>query len=30
VDIFLPVGSRIDVKLGQVVRGKQTILGWLE
>lgn len=30
VDIYLPVGSRIDVKLGQVVRGKQTILGWLE
>jgi phosphatidylserine decarboxylase len=30
VDVFFPVGSRVDVKLGQVVRGKQTILGWLE
>jgi len=30
VDLYLPVDSRIDVKLGQVVRGKQTIIGWLE
>jgi phosphatidylserine decarboxylase len=30
VDLYLPVGSRIDVKLGQTVRGKQTIIGWLE
>ncbi len=30
VDVYLPVGTRIDVKLGQKVRGKQTILGWLE
>ena len=30
VDIYLPVGSRIDVNPGQSVRGKQTIIGWLE
>ncbi len=30
VDVFFPVGSRIDVKPGQTVKGKQTILGWLE
>jgi phosphatidylserine decarboxylase len=30
VDVFLPVGSRIDVKPGQKVKGKQTILGWIE
>lgn len=30
VDIYLPLGTRIDVKVGQVVRGKQTIIGWLE
>lgn len=30
VDLFLPVGTRIDVKVGQTVRGKQTIIGWLE
>ncbi|MGQ1945886.1 phosphatidylserine decarboxylase family protein [Geofilum sp. OHC36d9] len=30
VDLFLPVGTRIDVKLDQAVRGKQTIIGWLE
>jgi phosphatidylserine decarboxylase len=30
VDIFLPPGSRIDVKLGQKVKGQQTIIGWLE
>lgn len=30
VDIYLPLGTRIDVKVGQTVRGKQTILGWLE
>jgi len=30
VDIYLPVGSRIDVKRGQKVRGRQTIIGWLE
>jgi phosphatidylserine decarboxylase len=30
VDLFLPLGTRIDVKLDQAVRGKQTIIGWLE
>lgn len=30
VDVFFPVGSRIDVKVGQKVKGKQTIIGWLE
>ena len=30
VDIYLPLNTRIDVKLGQKVRGKQTILGWFE
>ncbi len=30
VDLFLPLGTRIDVKVGQKVRGKQTIIGWLE
>lgn len=30
VDLYLPLGTRIDVKIGQTVRGKQTILGWLE
>lgn len=30
VDLYLPLGTRIDVKLDQVVRGKQTIIGWLE
>lgn len=30
VDLYLPLGTRIDVKLDQDVRGKQTIIGWLE
>ncbi|TCO10574.1 phosphatidylserine decarboxylase family protein [Natronoflexus pectinivorans] len=30
VDIYLPPGTRIDVRPGQKVVGKQTILGWLE
>lgn len=30
VDVFFPAGSRIDVKPGQTVKGKQTILGWIE
>lgn len=30
VDVFFPLGSRIDVKPGQAVKGKQTILGWLQ
>ncbi len=30
VDLFFPLGSRIDVKPGQKVKGKQTILGWLD
>jgi len=30
VDIYFPAGSRIDVKPGQKVKGKQTILGWID
>ena len=30
VDIYLPLDSRIDVKLDQKVSGRQTIIGWLE
>ncbi len=30
VDVFLPLNSRIDVKLNQTVKGKQTILGWID
>jgi len=30
VDMFLPLGTKIEVKLGQKVRGKQTVLGWLK
>ena len=29
VDMYLPLDTRIDVKLNQKVRGKQTIIGWL-
>ncbi len=27
VDIFLPIGSQIDVKIGDVVQGKTTVIG---
>lgn len=30
VDIYLPLDARIDVVLGQKVKGRQTIIGWLE
>ncbi|MDR2927633.1 MAG: phosphatidylserine decarboxylase family protein [Cytophagaceae bacterium] len=30
VDLYLPLDARIDVKLGQQVRGKQTVIGWME
>ncbi|WP_439181909.1 phosphatidylserine decarboxylase family protein [Carboxylicivirga taeanensis] len=30
VDLYLPLGTRIDVKLEQKVTGRQTILGWLK
>jgi phosphatidylserine decarboxylase len=30
LDIYFPLGSRIDVKLDQKVNGRQTILGWIE
>ncbi len=30
VDLYLPLDSRIDVKLDQKVIGRQTILGWLK
>lgn len=29
VDLYLPLDTMIDVKLNQKVRGKQTIIGWL-
>ena len=29
VDLYLPLDTKIDVKLNQKVRGKQTIIGWL-
>lgn len=30
VDVYFPLGSKIDVKLDQKVTGRQTILGWIE
>jgi phosphatidylserine decarboxylase len=30
VDVYFPLGSKIDVKLDQKVKGRQTILGWIE
>ena len=30
VDLYLPLDTRIEVKVGQEVRGKQTIIGWLK
>ncbi|MFT3740426.1 MAG: phosphatidylserine decarboxylase family protein [Breznakibacter sp.] len=30
VDVYFPLGSEIEVKLGQKVTGRQTILGWIE
>jgi len=30
VDLYLPLGTKIDVELNQKVRGKQTIIGWLK
>ena len=30
VDLYLPLDSRIDVKLDQKVVGRQTIIGWLK
>ncbi len=30
VDLYLPLDTRLDVKLNQKVRGKQTIIGWLK
>lgn len=30
VDMFFPLGSRIDVKMDQKVTGRQTIIGWLD
>jgi phosphatidylserine decarboxylase len=29
VDLYLPLDTKIDVKLNQKVRGKQTVIGWL-
>lgn len=30
VDLYLPLGTKIDVKLKDKVTGSQTVLGWLE
>jgi phosphatidylserine decarboxylase len=30
LDVYLPLSARIDVQLDQKVKGKQTILGWLQ
>ncbi len=30
VDLYLPIGTKIDVKLKDKVTGSQTVLGWLE
>lgn len=30
VDMYLPLGTKIDVELDQKVSGKQTIIGWLK
>ena len=30
VDLFLPLDSRIDIGVGQKVKGRQTILGWID
>lgn len=30
VDLYLPLDTRIDVKLDQKVKGKQTVIGWFE
>lgn len=30
VDLYLPLGTQIDVKMGDKVTGSQTVLGWLK
>ncbi len=30
VDLYLPLDTRVDVKLGQKVSGRQTIIGWIK
>ncbi len=30
VDLYLPLGTKIDVQLNQKVKGRQTIIGWLK
>lgn len=30
VDLYLPIGTKIDVKLGDKVTGSQTVLGWFK
>lgn len=30
VDLYLPIGTKIDVKLKDKVTGSQTVIGWLE
>ena len=30
VDLYLPLESRVDVHIDQLVQGKQTIIGWLK
>ena len=29
VDLYLPLDTRIDVKIGQTIRGGQTVIGWI-
>ena len=30
VDLYLPIGTQIDVKLKDETTGSQTVLGWLK
>jgi phosphatidylserine decarboxylase len=30
VDLYFPLGSKIEVKLDQKVRGRQTVIGWID
>ncbi|MDG5799591.1 phosphatidylserine decarboxylase family protein [Marinilabiliaceae bacterium ANBcel2] len=30
VDIYLPLNAKIDVKPGQIVKGKQSVIGWFD
>ena len=30
VDLYLPIGTKVDVVLGQKTKGKTTVIGWLK